>query len=89
MVPISSHPHTTHPHRAGDRLQFIGSYDLRSVTKKEALEIIRSCDQVSVDVMIRRTATLQKPLPQVCVGGVGGYGVRVGGFWSLYRSGLC
>ena len=63
----------SHPHRAGDRLQFIGSYDLRSVTKKEALEIIRSCDQVSVDVMIRRTATLQKPLPQVCVGSACGW----------------
>ena len=71
IAPISSHPHTshtlTHPHRAGDRLQSIGSYDLRSVTRKEALEIIRSCDQVSVDVMIKRTATIQKPVPQVCV----------------------
>ncbi len=44
---------------------FVGSYDLRSVSRREALDIIRSCDQLSVDVKIARTATIQKPVPQV------------------------
>ncbi len=51
--------------RFGDRIIKFGSQDFRNITRKEAAEMIRSCDLTSITVEIGRAHANIKPAPQV------------------------
>jgi hypothetical protein len=51
--------------RFGDRILSVNSRDFTSIARREATEMLRSCDQLSVTLEISRITSHVKPLPQV------------------------
>ena len=47
--------------RFGDRIFTFGGHNFRNVTRKEAVDMIRSCDLTAVTMEIGRVATNIKP----------------------------
>ena len=51
--------------RFGDRILSVNSQDFTSIARREATEMLRSCDQLSITLEIGRITSHVKPLPQV------------------------
>lgn len=49
--------------RFGDRILSVEGRDFRSVTRKEAAELLRSCDELSITMEISRSVSRLKPRP--------------------------
>ncbi len=47
--------------RFGDRLLSVEGQEFRGVTRKEAVEVLRSCDQLSLVVEVARALPYNKP----------------------------
>lgn len=52
--------------RFGDRIMSVEGRGFENVTRKEAIEVLRSCDQLSMTVEVARALSYSKPQSLVC-----------------------
>ena len=67
--------------RFGDRILSVEGRDFRSVTRKEAAELLRSCDELSITMEISRSVSRLKPRPLVSEAGIGSPSLRPSVSW--------
>ena len=51
--------------RFGDRISSVNSQDFSNIGRRDATEVLRSCDQLTITMEIGRITSHVKPLPQV------------------------